>query len=276
MRVLTYQHNGAATGAARLIGQKGPRIMSNDAIVQLVANATEKWTEANEIAARVAKSNGSVAKDVKTARETSEDETVAKFRDWLEKALAKINSETEKINGYILSNGIVHGNVMTDEEVASAKEEHKALAKAAAESWKAAETVATILGQTMPEKPEVLTFSGKASSGNGGGGTGGRRLRFSRVEVNGTEVKNLSAVSQKIKSDTGKSVTAKDLQQALFETIGTDDISGLSDAEFAVSETDKDGNVHSYTVAVFRDKSDDATESDESDDDESDEATDSE
>lgn len=240
--------------------------MSNDAIAQLVENATEKWTEANEIAAKVAKSHGSVAKDVKTARETSEDEAVANFREWLDKALAKINAETEKINAYILEKGIVKGQTMTDEEVAKAKDEHKALVKAAKESWSAAETVASILGETMPAKPEVLTFSGKPSSGSAGGGTGGRRLRFSRVEVNGVEVKNLSAVSQKIKSDTGVSVSAADLQKALFETIGTEDISGISDAEFAWSETDKDGNTHAYTVAVFR-NTDDDTDSDSDTDD---------
>lgn len=235
--------------------------MSESAIQQLVAVATEKFTEANAIAEKVAKSHGSVAKDVKEARENSEDPTVVKFREWYDKAQAKINEEIEKVNAYILGEGgLVKGNTMTDDEVDKAKDEHKAIVKSAKEAWSAAESVATILGETMPAKPEVLTFSGKPSSQGAGGATGGRRLRFDRVEVNGAEVKNLSAVSQKIKSDTGKSVSAADLQKALFESAGTEDVAKIGDHTFGWSETDADGNVHKYDVTVYARKSDDAAE----------------
>lgn len=234
--------------------------MSNDAIAQLVAAATEKFTEANEIAAKVAKSHGSVAKDVKEARENSDDPTVVKFREWFEKAQAKINDEIEKINAYIVGEGgLVSGNTMTDAEVEEAKAQHKELKKSATEAWAAAETVAKILGAEMPEKPEVLTFSGKPSAG-GAGVSGGRRLRFAKVEVNGDEVKNLSAVSQKIKSATGKSVSAADLQKALFDSAGTEDVSKIGDHTFGWSETDAEGVNHSFDITVYAKKDEDGTE----------------
>ena len=227
--------------------------MSNDAIAQLVEAATEKFSAANVIAEKVAKSHGSVAKDVKEARENSDDATVVKFREWFEKAQAKINDEIEKINAYIVGEGnLVSGNTMTDAEVEAAKAEHKELKKAAQEAWSAAETVAKILGATMPEKPEVLTFSGKPSaSGSGTGATGGRRLRFAKVEVNGAEVKNLSAVSQKIYSETSKRVSAAELQKALFESAGTEDVARIGDHSFSWSETDAEGVNHSYDISVY-------------------------
>ena len=234
--------------------------MSNDAISQLVAVATENFEKANALAEKVSKSTGSIAKDVKEARENSEDETVAKFREWLEKAQQKINAEIEKINAYIVDNKIVNADVMSDEEVAAAKEEWKAYTKAAKEAWGAAETVAGIVNAEMPAKPEVLTFSGKASSASGSTGSGGRRLRFARVEVNGEEVKNLSAVSQKIKSDSGKSVSAADLQAALFQSAGTEDVAKIGDHTFGWSETDADGNTHKYDITVYARKSEDAAE----------------
>lgn len=244
-----------------LLGQKGSK-MSNEAIVQLVAVATEKFAEANALAEKVAKSTGSIAKDVKDARENSDDETVAKFRAWYEKAQAQINAKVEEINKYIVDQKIVNADTMTEDEVSKAKDEWKALTKAAKEAWGAAETVAGIVGDTMPEKPETLTFSGKASSASGATGTGGRRLRFARVEVNGQEVKNLSAVSQKIYSDSKVRVSAADLQKALFESAGTDDVAKIGDHTFGWSETDADGNTHKYDVTVYARKDDDATEED--------------
>src|SRR5689334_482083 len=197
--------------------------MSVDAVQQLVDAATEKFTEANAIAEKVAKSHGSVAKDVKEARENSDDPTVVKFREMYEKVMSRLNDEIEKINAYITESGIVQGNTMTEEEVSKAKETHRDLKKQGKEIWDAAATLAKYTSTELPAMPELLTFSGKPSSGSGGA-TGGRRLRFSRVEVNGVEVKNLASVCQKIKADSGISVSAADLQKALFESAGTDDL----------------------------------------------------
>ena len=230
----------------------------SDAVAQLVEVAAGKFAEANAIAEKVAKSHGSVAKDVRTAREESDHAAVVKYREWYEKAMAKINDETEKINALILSEGIVQGNTMTEDEVKAAKEEHKSLLKAAKELWGSAETVAQYTNAEMPAKPEVLTFSGKPSS-QAGGASGGRRLRFAKVEVNGVEVKNLSAVTQKIKADTGKAISAADLQKALFESAGTEDIAKIGDHTFGWSETDDDGNNHKYDITVYARKDDDAS-----------------
>lgn len=242
--------------------------MTNDAITQLVAKASEYFEKANAIASKVAKSQGSVAKDIKEARENSDDPTVVEFREWYDLALAKINDETEKINKYIVDNGIVEGaETMSEDEVSKAKDEHKDLKKNGNEAWSAAETVAKLLGEDMPEKPEVLTLTGKASAG--GTGTGGRRLRFARVEVNGEEVKNLSAVALKIKSKSGKDVRAADLQKALFEYVGTDDMSKINDTTFGWSETDSDGNTHSFDITVYPKHDETVTEATEDETDES-------
>lgn len=222
----------------------------NEAILALVAKATEKFNAANEIAKRVARSQGSLAKDIKEARENSEDEEVVKFRELFDRMMARVNEEVEKINKRIVEKGLVEGvEAMSDEDVAKAKDEHKATKAEGNEAWNAAETVAKILGETMPPKPEVLNLSGKASSG--ATGTGGRRLRFAKVEVNGEEVKNLSAVAQKIKSKTGKDVTAGDLQKALFETAGTDDMSKINDTSFTWTETDGDNVNHEFAITVY-------------------------
>lgn len=230
----------------------------NEAILALVAKATEAYNAANEIAKRVAKSQGSVAKDIKDARENSDDETVVKFREWLELALAKINEETEKVNKHIVDSGIVAGvETMSDEEVTAAKAEHKTHKDEGNEAWNAAETVAKILGETMPAKPEVLNLSGKASKGGQGTGTGGRRLRFAKVTVNGEEVKNLAAVAQKIKAKTKENVTATDLQKALFETVGTDDMSKINDTTFGWTSTDAEKVTHTFEIVVYPKHDDD-------------------
>lgn len=223
----------------------------NDAILALVAKASEYYTKANEIAKRVAKSQGSVSKDIKEARENSDDPEVVKFRELFDRMMARVNEEVEKINKYIVDNGIVEGvETLTDEEITKAKDEHKDLKKNGNEAWSAAETVAKLLGEVMPAKPEVLTLAGKAS-GAGNTGTGGRRLRFNRVEVNGVEVKNLSAVSQHILSKTKVRVSASELQAALFETAGTDDMSKINDTEFLYSVTDEEKVNHSFKITVY-------------------------
>lgn len=230
----------------------------NEAILALVAKASEAYGKANEIAKRVARAQGSVAKDIKDARETSEDETVVKFREWLDLALAKINEETDKVNKHIVDSGIVKGvETMSDDDVTKAKAEHKSHKDEGNEAWGAAETVAKILGETMPAKPEVLNLSGKASKSGAGTGTGGRRLRFAKVTVNGEEVKNLAAVAQKIKAKTKENVTATDLQKALFETVGTDDMSKINDTEFVWTSTDADKVTHRFNVVVFPKHDDD-------------------
>ena len=230
----------------------------NEAILALVAKATEAYNAANAIAKRVAASQGSFAKDIKDARENSDDEEVVKFREWLEMALAKINENTDAINKRIVEKGIVKGaETLTDEQVKTLKEEHKTHKDAGNKAWDAAETVATILGETMPAKPEVLNLSGKASKGGSGSGTGGRRLRFAKVTVNGEEVKNLAAVAQKIKGKTKENVTATDLQKALFETTGTDDMSKINDTTFRWTSTDAEKVTHDFEITVYPKHDDD-------------------
>ena len=224
---------------------------SNALLDALVSVVEESTTEANAIAERVGEANVNVAKSVKEARETSEDEQIVAYREWEEKAQAAIEAKRTAINQYILDSEIVKGSTLTEDETNALHEEWKGLAAKAKGAAKMITQNAEMLNLTVPELPALLTFKGKAKASGSGNATGTRRLRFDRVEVNGETVKSLSNVSQKIKSATGVSVTATELQAALFESAGTDDISKINDHSFQWTET-VDNQTHTFDVTVYK------------------------
>lgn len=243
-------------------------VNATDALLEIVSENVDK---ANAIALEAKSALGNTAKQIKDFREDSEttDTTIKAFQTNQAKILAKLEELTVKVNDYIKSELL--GSVSwTDEQTEAKRKEHKAYKSAAMEAYKAVANMNKILSLPEPEMPEILTFSGSTSKS--GTGTGTRRLRFDRVEVNGETVKNLSAVAQKIKSASGQSVTAKELQEAVFKAANSEDmdvIASLGDVEFKWTETDKDGVVHTFDVTVYKAAD---TENDEDDtDDESDE-----
>lgn len=247
-----------------------------EALFEIVNENVDK---ANAIALEAKNALGNSAKQIKEYREDPEttDTVIAKFQTDHAKILAKLEEITVKVNDYIKTEKLQSVS-WTDEMTEAKRKEHKEYKSTATEAFKAIASMYKVLGQPEPEMPELLTFSG--SSGKSGTGTGTRRLRFDRVEVNGETVKNLSAVAQKIKSASGASVSAKELQKAVFEAAGSDDmdvIASLGDVSFQWTETDKDKVVHTFDVTVYKSADTDTTEPDEDESEESeDEATDSE
>lgn len=229
--------------------------MSQEIVNALAAIVAERVEAANAVAEKISKTTGTVNKDAKDVRETSELPWLVEYRARVEKQQAAMLAEREAIMARIKAE-VLKVESATPEEEEAAKEEYKTLAKAAREAMKAAKETATVLGLTSPEFPALLTLAGKERAA--GSGTGTRRLRFAEVTVNGEKVKNLSAIASKIHSDTGVKVTAGDLQKALFAEAGTEDMSKISDVNFLWSETDKDGKTFSYDITAIREDGPDA------------------
>jgi len=229
----------------------------------LLALVDEHVNAANAIATEAKSALGNSAKLVKEYREDAEteDEVVQKFQKFYEQAQAKINSEIEKVNAYIKD--VLKTDTWSEEVTDTKRAEYKNHVAVAREAFKAVAKMSELLGQELPTMPETLTFSGAAGKT---GATGVRRLRFTTVTVNGEEVKNLSAVSQKIKSASGKSVGAADLQKAVFEAAGTENIhviAGLGDVSFDWTETDDKGVTHTFAITVYRENDSDDESTDE-------------
>lgn len=217
-----------------------------DTLVQILS---DKITSANALAEEAQKVLGNSAKTLKDARENSEDPKVVEFREWLAKAEASIDKRRAAIDEHIRTSLNLAG-AWTEEETKAKREEHKTMRGEIKELRTVVEGMVKFTGETLPELPEVLNFSGSVSTG---GATGVRRLRLDKVEVNGKEVDNLSAVTALIKRETGKPVATADLQKAIFERAGTDDVAKFpNDVNITWSETDSEGVTHSYDVVVYK------------------------
>ena len=229
-------------------------VMSQDFLNSLVSVVAEKVSAANAIAEQVGAASVNVNKSIKEWRENSTDPEAVAYRERYEKMQEVILREREKIDA--LAKEKIGVSTLTDDELTAKREEHKTLHKAAKDALATAQATAEMLGLTLPaEMPELLTFKGGKSSG-GGTGTGGRRLRFASVTINGEEVKSLSKAALKIKSETGVDTRATDLQSAVFEEAGTDDMSKITDVNFLYSATDKDGKTHSFDITCVREDND--------------------
>lgn len=229
--------------------------MSNAAVEALVAVATSEIEAANAIATEVNSARGNHAKMIHEIREESDDPRLVAYREKREKqeaVMLKMREEADKIAAEL--SGVA---TLTDEQVAEKEAAYQDHAKA---GKGAAKLVERMLGDkdAVPALPELIRF--KSGKSGAGAGTGTRRLRFDEVRLNGEVVKNLSAVTARVKKDTGNTVTAADLQEILFKEGGTDDIYALNGVEFGFTETDSEGKTHTYTVQVFKaPKEDDET-----------------
>lgn len=240
-----------------------------EALLQVVSDNIDA---ANAIALEAKAALGNSAKQIKDYREDTEttDDVVKEFQRKQGMLLAKLEEITVEINNHI--RGILGTATWSEETTEAKRKAYKEHKSTATEAFKAVKSMYSILGMPEPEMPELLTFTGAAKSG--ATGTGTRRLRFDRVEVNGEVVKNLSAVAQKIKSASGATVSAKDLQSALFAAANTEDmdeIAALGDVSFQWTETDKDSVTHTFDITVYKSvESDDAEDESDDDADESD------
>lgn len=215
----------------------------------LVSILQTKIDAANSLATEAQKVLGNSAKTLREARDNSDDAKVVEFRKWLERAEAQIEKKRSEIDNYIRESLGLSG-AWTEDEVKAKRAEHKTLRDEIKELRSVVEGMAKFTGESLPELPDVLNFSGTVSTG---GATGTRRLRLDKVEVNGKEVDNLSAVASLIKRESGKPVATADLQKVIFEKAGTDDVSKFpNDINFEWSETDSEGVTHKYDVTVYK------------------------
>lgn len=225
----------------------------NAVVDGLVELATNKATEANALAEKVANSKGNFAKSVKDVRENNtEDAEVVSYREWEEKVYAELNRRREAIDKHIVTNHLKDvGDVLSGSALDKAETDHKGLSKEAREAWKAAESTAKMFGVELTDKaPELKTLAGRTGS-LVRQGAGGRRFRFDDVTVNGESVKSLSKAALAITSKSGVKVTAKDLQDALIDDAKTDDPNKMNGHTFKHSVT-KDGVTTEFDVTVFK------------------------
>lgn len=229
------------------------RVPTGNAVVDgLVTLAVDKAAEANKIAETVSNAKGNLAKSIKDVRDTSEDEEIAAYREWENKVFEEVNRRREVIDAKIAAS--LGGNAMTDAEIEAQETNHKALARAAKDAWKAAETTAKMFGVTeeaLGAAPSLKTLGGRNSSVAGPASAGGKRYRFDDVKVNGASVGSLSKAALEISQKSGVKTTAADLQSAFTESEKTDDVYKLNGTSIAYSAT-KDGKTHSFTVEVFK------------------------
>jgi len=226
-----------------------------DAFVDVI---NKKTAEANAIADANA-SQGKSAQQVKEIRETSEDARLVKFREWLEKQEAAILDARKQADEVALSLLADKGETWDEKTADAKKDEHKVLKKQIADAKSALATILGMSGVEMPEFTEVKNFGGSVSKSGGSGTSGISRPRFSDITLNGVSLKQgdkratLTQVSQKVKSDTGQTVTAGDLFALLTEANGgNSDYSTMNDISIEFTQTDKDGVVHTYKVTVFK------------------------
>lgn len=233
--------------------QTEERVPTGNAVVDgLVALAVDKANAANVIAETVSNAKGNLAKTIKEIRDTSDDEEIAAYREWEEKVFEEVNRRREVIDAKIVAE--VGGNAMTDAEIEAQETEHKGLARAAKDAWKAAETTAKMFGVTsdaLGAAPSLKTLGGRNSSVAGPASAGGKRYRFDDVKVNGESVGSLSKAALEISQKSGVKTTAADLQNAFTESEKTDDVYKLNGTSVLYTAT-KDGKTHEFTVEVFK------------------------
>lgn len=250
-----------------------------EALLNLI---TENTNKANAIADEAKSALGNTARDIKEARETSEDPQIVAFREWAEKHAAAYNDAVAKINEHILKAGIVKGASWDEKTTEQKKAEHKALLANIKQSKNALKVTYDAIGMPLPEFPEVKNFSGSVAK-SAGGSTGTMRPRFDAITLNGEALvgkgasgrPTLSQVSQIVKSKTGETIGAGELLDMLAKEAGVtpDNLTALNDVEVEFTATDKDKVTHTFTLSVFKDAepSEDESEvdSDESDEDSS-------
>lgn len=229
--------------------EQGPTLTGNAVVDGLVTLAYEKSQAANKIADTVGNAKGNLAKSIKEVRDTSDDEEIAAYREWEEKVFEEVNRRREVVDAKIAAS--LGGNAMTDAEIEAQETEHKTLARAAKDAWKAAETTAKMFGVELASAPALKTLGGRNSSVAGPASAGGKRYRFDDVKVNGESVGSLSKAALEISQKSGVKTTAADLQNAFTESEKTDDVYKLNGTNIEYSAT-KDGKTHSFTVEVFK------------------------
>lgn len=198
--------------------------------------------------------------------EATEDETILKYREWLEKVNAQIEENTKRVDAYIADK---HLKSVPEADLAALKEQYAELKATAVAGRKFAETIPGVsaeeLAAALKDVPDLKSLRGGTS---GGTGEGGKRPRIERISVSKDDGTTYTEVSETVKNaKTGKDevkanftilarwlskdadakVEVKDLQAHAFEAAKTDDLSTLNGTVFDFEVTVKDNR---YFVKV--------------------------
>lgn len=232
----------------------------SDLIQMILPTIVEKIERGNALAEKHAASATNVNKTLKQAREdeNSEIPEVVKYQAYVNDLSEKIHAATEQING-LLTENLGLGSKFSEEEREKDKTEHAAIRD---EVNTATKLLRMQAGgeEALADIPSLRNFSGRASSG---GGSGAKRPRLDTATVNGEAVFDtrekdgetieyvtftiLATHLSKINAAKAK-VTPKMLQEAAFETAGTDDLSTVTEVDFTYSVDGENFDVVVYPV----------------------------
>ena len=219
---------------------------------------------ANDIVRRVNASGDKAAgKILSDLRENSDDETVTQFRAVLEEIDRRREEAITKIDAYIKAN-LMTETVLSPEEQEKCKAQYNDLSKRAKagatwlESMPNIDAIYASLGV-----PSLLSYPGTRSGSGSGRGEGGKKPRLAHATINGepfsavitnskgekVEKVSFTLLAQELvkrvkdSGHKGFTLTANDLQTAAFATAKTDDLSKVSEVEFAVTLPDSNAMV---------------------------------
>ena len=182
--------------------------------------------------------------------EATTDEKVKAWQEREEKVMAALNAEREKINAYIRENLV---KVNSDYDETADVETVKELNGKIVAMRKYMEGVGAT-EEDFADFPESKSLRGAGKGGSGG--TGAKRPRLSSIEYSLDHGKTyvdaapgeddpttFSALAGVLRGVTGHKVEVKDLQAAIFQEAGTDDLSTKQGQDFSASVVVGEQNV---------------------------------
>lgn len=230
--------------------------MANDMLTMLATGLTSQTGEANGLAEKISAATSDRTKLVHDhlTDENTEDEKILAYQEFVEKANAEIEAQTEAARAYVMEKYLPE---VDDSAIEAQKTQYAALVAQIKAARKFASTIPGYKDEDLAEVPALKTLRG----GTAGGGTGSKRPRLQRVSYrtatnqpwvevstqragkDGTEVTvtNFSLLATTLKDVFKAKVEVKDLQAAAFDAAGTDDLSTLNGNvfDFATSVGDK-------------------------------------
>lgn len=228
------------------------------AIDALTPVFVEQVKSANNLAAKVIAATSGVDEKVDAYISESDDEQVAKFREWLKAAQekvaeiqAKIAENTAQIK-VVAANAVANSDDVIDVDAVKAQ-----FLEARAAAYATRKTLQNFMGSDEKEwdayieKNNITEVVSLAKGGKRVGATGIKRPRLASLSVDGVALDKpaFGVLAKEL------GLSTPDLQDAAFKAAGTDDLSTVTDQEFSFTVTDSKGAVR--TVA-FQSRKDEA------------------
>lgn len=227
--------------------------MANDMLTMLATGLTTQTEQANGLQEKISAATSDRTKLVHDhlTDENTEDEKILAYQEFVEKANAEIEAQTEAARAYVMEKYLPE---VDDSAIEAQKTEYASLVAQIKAARKFAATIPGFTEDDLKDVPVLKTLRG----GTAGGGTGSKRPRLQRVSYrtatnqpwvaveterdgkDGTKVTvtNFSLLATTFKDVFKQKVEVKDIQAAAFDAAGTDDLSTLN------------GNVFDFAMSV--------------------------